>query len=439
MSELDGREGSLRRLGIRVAVVVVVVTALLGAACGKDAAGPAADKPAEVKADLARDQVPADQSAAAVTATDGLAADLYRTLATGDKNLVFSPYSVEIALAMTRNGAKGETRAQMDKVLRADAALDRSLNALDAALASRNGDRSTAERKGSVSLENANALWGQVGFPFDPVFLAELARDYGAGMQTVDYAKDAEAARMSINNWAAARTHDKIKDLLPSGVLDSLTRLVLGNAVYFKAPWETKFDAATPKPFTKTDGSVISVPTMRVAGHTFTGRYGEGAGWKAGEIPYLGGELSMVVVVPDDLKAFEASLDGATLAGVIAGLHDSLTNAQMPKFTFRTSVQLQDQLGALGMPLAFGRDADFSGMDGRKDLFVKAVVHQAFIAVDEEGTEAAAATAVVAELKSLRVGKVLVADRPFLFVITDNKTGTPLFLGRVTDPSVSGS
>ena len=429
------RSGRGPRASLRAGAVFTAV-GLLAVACGKDVGLNSSANAAEVKADISRDQIGADQSAAAVTATNALAADLYRKLATGDANLVFSPYSIEIALAMTRNGAKGETRTQMDKVTHADAGdLNRSLNALDAVLSSRNGERGTAGRQGKVVLENANALWGQQDFTFEQVFLAELARDYGAGMQVVDYKKNAEAARVLINNWAAARTHDKIKDLIPEGVLDSLTRLVLSNAIYFKAPWAEKYEALGDKAFTKVDGSTVSVPTM-TGGEG--GSYGEGSGWKAASLPYLGNEMSMVVIEPDDLKSFEATLDGPKLAGIVSGLHDHLINAQLPKFTFRRSVSLEDQLSALGMPLAFSDQADFSGISTQQRLQIAAVIHQAFIAVDEEGTEAAAATAVVIRAVSAPVGKTIVVDRPFLFAIKDNQTGAVLFLGRVTDPLATG-
>ncbi|MFI5053828.1 MAG: serpin family protein [Acidimicrobiia bacterium] len=431
MTQTKGPTRGVRRLVIRAAPVVVGA-GLLAVACGSDTGVSGA----LVNANVARDQVPADQATAAAVASNALAADLYRTLAATDGNLVFSPYSIELALAMTRNGANGETRAQMGKVLHADADdLNRSLNALDAALAGRNGEKGSNARKGTVALENANALWGQKDSTFKRAFLAELARDYGAGMQIADYKKDPEAARQLINDWAAARTHDKITNLIGPGVLDHTTRLVLTNAIYFKAPWAEKYASRGDKPFTKADGSMVSVPTMD-GGEG--GSYGEGPGWKAAALPYLGNELSMVVIVPDDLKSFEGSLDGATLAAITGGLHDFLIGARLPKFTFRTRVSLKDQLSALGMPLAFSDGADFSGISTEEKLQIAAVVHQAFIAVDEEGTEAAAATAVVGRTLSRRMGKALLVDRPFLFAIRDNQTGAVLFLGRVTDPASKG-
>ena len=358
---------------------------------------------------------------------------MYRRLASVDgNNLIFSPYSIEIALAMTLTERRA-SRAQMDQVLHAVAGdeLDRSLNARPGIGVARGGE-SSGERKGDVSLAFANALWGQKGFGFEQPFLALLATDYGAGMKIVDYKTDFEGARKQINTWASDRTNAKIIDLLAPGSLDTMTRPVLTNAVYFKAPWVEKFDPLGDRPFRKFDGSTPSVPTMS-GGEG--GKYGEGPGWKAAELRYLGDELSMVVIVPDDLQSFEASLDGPTLASITGGLKEQLVSAQLPKFTFRTSVPLKPQLSAMGMPLAFSDGADFSAMSTTEQLLIDDVYHQAFIAVDEEGTEAAAATAVVITALSAMMGKSLVADKPFLFAIRDKATGAILFLGRVTDPA----
>ena len=429
-----------RRRARRLAAVAVAA-ALVAGACGQKAPESSPSSPssppssvAAVKAALARRQVGAGEADGAARSTDALAVDLYRRLATRDGNLVFSPYSIEIALGMTRNGAKGETRTQMDAVLHADKGdLDQGLNALEAALASRTGAKDVGERSGTIALDTANALWTQQGLPFQPAFLDALARDYDAGVQTVDYRADPEAARQVINDWVEQRTHDKITDLIPAGQIDTLTRFVLTNAVYFKAPWAVKFGAKGNQPFTTGGGAPVSVPTM--AGGS-GGTYGEGDGWQAARLHYLGNELSMVVVVPEDLASFEATFDDAVLTAILGGLGDPLLSAQLPRFTFRTSVSLKEQLAALGMPLAFTGDADFSGITTAEQLHIGAVLHQAFIAVDEEGTEAAAATAVVGRAGSARPeGKALVVDRPFLFAIVDDATGAVLFLGRVTDPS----
>ncbi len=397
---------------------------------------------AEVRSDAPRATTSGATAAPAVAGVNGLAADLYALLATTPGNLVFSPYSVEVALAMARNGAVGETRTQMDTVLRAGAGseLDQALNVLDQELARRSAHHDDGGgRKGDVSVEAANALFGQKDTEFEDVFLDSLATYYGAGMRVVDYKRAAEAARQDINTWAEEETNGKIVDLLPEGSIDSLTRLVVANAIYFKAPWMKRFEPLGPRPFATGVGTTISADAMHVSSPG--GAYRSGPGWELGEIPYLGGELSMVVVVPDDLAAFEAQLDGATLDAILSSTDTDtdtggvLTSLQMPKFTFRTAVDLGTQLAALGMPLAFTDGADFSGITQAEVLRIDEVAHQAFIAVDEEGTEAAAATAVKFEAVGAPIGGDLVVDKPFLFAVRDNATGTILFLGRVTDPT----
>jgi serine protease inhibitor len=425
-------EPFLTRRAVLQAFVVGIAGAALATACGRGAA-------VSVVADVSRAE-PAAGTAAAVKAIDQLAADLYTRLAVADPgNLIFSPYSIEVALAMTRNGAVGLTRTQMDHVLHTVAGdeLDNSFNALDRAMTSRSGARESEKRKGDVALDVANALWAQKDFAFEQPFLNALGKNYGAGVNIVDYKEDAAGAQKTINQWVSDRTHEKIADLIPDGVLDAMSRLVLTNAMYLKAPWLTVFAKQGDLPFHKPGGSTVRVPTM-IGGSE--GKYGEGDGWQAAAIPYLGNELSMVVIVPDDLSTFEKGLDGDRLASITAAIQDDVESVQMPLFTYRSKFSLNEQLAALGMPLAFRDDADFSAMTTSDQLKIAAVIHQGFLAVDEEGTEAAAATAVVMELTSGRVmptAKKLIADKPFLFVIRDVPTGVTLFLGRVTDPAAT--
>jgi serpin B len=420
---------ALSRRAVLQGLALGVAGAVVASACGKAAT-------TSIVADITRADVPADEAKRAAAAIDALATELYTRLsAIDDGNLVFSPYSIEIALAMTRNGAAGETRAQMDRVLHAGSGdeLDRSLNALDRALASRNGHRKDDKRDGDVAVDVANALWGQKDFAFEQAFLNALGKSYGAGMNVVDYKADAKGAQKEINDWVSGRTHAKITDLIPDGVLNDLTRLVLTNAMYFKAPWLHAFGKVGDRPFRILDGSQVSVPTM-IGGEG--GTYGEGSGWQAAEVPYLGRELSMIVIVPDDLAAFERDLTGDKLPSITNDVKDQLDSIQMPLFTFRSKFALADHLVALGMPLPFADQADFSLMTKTAPVKIAAVLHQGFIAVDEEGTEAAAATAVVIEEVSgtMPAGEKLVVDKPFLFVIRDVPTGATLFLGRVTDP-----
>lgn len=412
------------------AVVAAVALGVIVSACG----GPAAAQ--EVRSDAARAGADAAATADARAALDAFSADLYKVLARADGNLVLSPYSVAVALGMTRAGAVGETASQMDKVLHAALAKDlgAGFNAIDQALAKRPGTYPMGDRSLEVQLATANRLWGQKDLAFERAFLDTLASRYGAGMRIVDYKTEHEAARRAINDWVADRTHDRIKDLIPEGVIDDRTRLVLTNAVYLKAPWQLPFGAAVPGTFHRADGSDVQAPLMGLRDSL---AYGAGDGYRAVRLPYVGG-LSMVVLVPDagKLGAFERGLDGAALRRIVGGLRPTHVILSMPKFTFRSQAQLAAALSEMGMPLAFADRADLSRITKQEHLEIAAVAHQAFIAVDENGTEAAAATGVVARVTSALVGQIeLRIDRPFLFLIQDDETGAVLFLGRVLDPT----
>ncbi|MCA9821525.1 MAG: serpin family protein, partial [Dehalococcoidia bacterium] len=318
-----------------------------------------------LKSDIAR--APADSAAieSSATALDGFAADLYDQLSTEDGNLVFSPYSAAIALAMTRAGAAGETLTQMSDVLHADEAgdLDAGLNAIDQALAKRPGEYQWADKKVMLELATANQLFGQVDYPFDDVFLDRLASQYGAGMLLVDYTKR-QAARESINNWVSDQTRRRIPELIAEGVLTKGTRLVLTNAIYLKAPWKTRFGADFTKeePFMRLDGSTVQAQMMH---QSLQFRYAKGEGFQAVELPYIDGSLAMLVVVPDagNFEGVEANFDADALATTVAALKPEQVELGFPKFTFRTQARLKDALIAMGMPIAFDRDlADFSGM-----------------------------------------------------------------------------
>ena len=246
---------------------------------------------------------------------------------------------------------------------------------------------------------------------------------------------NAEGARLDVNAWVSERTEGRIPELLPPGVVDELTRLVLVNAIYLKAAWLAPFDekATAPGAFKRLDGSTIDVPTMH---DTLGLRYAEGDGWQAVELPYVGRQLAMLVVVPDDLASFEAGLDGAALDTIVGALEDERVALSLPRFGIESKLTLKDVLSAMGMPLAFDPTAaDFSGITSVDDLYISAVIHQANIDVDEEGTEAAAATAVVVSTTSLPPPPIpMNVDRPFLFALRDLETGAILFLGRVVEP-----
>jgi serpin B len=391
--------------------------------------------------DVARLATTRDDAVAAAAAVNAFGLDLYRAMAAGTGNAVVSPASIALALAMARAGARGETAAQMDAVLRRFGADELAAwpAALGEALAERSGtfrDASGADLE--VALRIANAPFAQRDLPLEAAYLEALGARFGAGLRLVDYVAATEEARRTINAWVGEQTEQRIPELLVPGILSPDTRLTLVNAIYLKAPLLTPFDEGTtaPAPFTRLDGSTVDVPMMASSGEL---RYAAGDGWQAVELPYLGRQLAMTVVVPDDLAAFEAGLDAPGLASIIGALAAQPVRLWLPRFGIETTASLADALRALGMPLAFDPDrADFSGITGSPDLFISDVVHQANIDVDEEGTEAAAATGVVMDLRAAALDPVTVrADRPFLFALRDVPTGAVLFLGRVTDPSIA--
>jgi serpin B len=292
-------------------------------------------------------------------------------------------------------------------------------------------------------LNVANSLWGQDGFAFEQPFLDVLARNYAAGMRLVDYQKDAEAARREINDWVSGSTEQRIKDIIPPGALDALTRLVLANAVYFKAAWQEPFDKHLTQPdmFHRLDGG--SVPVDMMSQSTRLDAM-QGDGYRAVEMPYAGGQLSMLVLLPDEgrFSDVETRVGAELLSETVAALQPMEVDLTLPKFKMEWSSELSKGLGALGMTDAFVPSrADFSGIDGARDLYISLILHKAFVSVDEKGTEAAAATVVVVEASSMPVNPVepmqFKVDRPFLFLIRDNPTGTILFVGRVMNPAVS--
>ena len=382
---------------------------------------------------------PGDATAAG-KAVNAFGLDLYARLvaADPDANLVFSPASIGLALAMARAGARGATADEMDAVMHdlgSDAsagwvaALDQSLNSKTATF----GDAAGQDQE--VILRSVNAPFAQRGYPLEDAYLAALAERFGAGLRLVDFIGDPEASRGAINGWVSEQTEERIPELLARDTVDADTRLVLVNAIYLKAAWQYAFgeDATAPAPFTLPDGTATDVDMMRVAAGF---PYASGSGWRAIELPYVGGTLSMLVIVPDDLAAFEGSLDAAALNDITGSLAWQEVRLGLPEFGTETQVGLGDVLGALGMPTAFDAGAaDFSGMTVADRLFIGAVVHQANIDVDEKGTEAAAAPAVTMRATGAPAEPIeLTVDRPFIFALRDLDTGAILFLGRITQP-----
>jgi serpin B len=376
-----------------------------------------------------------------VTGNTAFAFDLYKAVRTLEGNIVYSPYSISLAFAMAYGGAKGDTAAQMAETLQYTLPGEQfhpAFNALDLDLTGRPAEAAGVEEKERFQLNIANSLWGQDGWPFLPEYLDLLAINYGAGMRLVDFKNDPEGARLQINDWIADQTRNRIKDIIPPGVLDTMTRLVLVNAIYFKATWEYEFEAnyTADRQFSLLNGDIVSVPTMQI-GHPKNLSYAAGDGWQAVTLPYKGGLTEMVILVPDNgnFEAFESGLTAEEYEQILAAMELQDVIFSMPKFSFETRYGLKGILAGMGLQAAFDPNAaDFSGIDGRRDLYIADAIHKAFIAVDEKGTEAAVATAVVMLEASLPQGVVLTIDRPFFYVIRDVPTGTILFMGRVVDP-----
>jgi serpin B len=393
------------------------------------------------KSDKPRDVTPSVSSPDQATLgsdNQAFAFDLYRVLRAQEGNLFLSPYSISVALAMTYAGANGSTARQIADALHFElepSTLHAAFNAADLELAMRGG---TAKGKDNqpFRLHIVNQTWGQKGFRFLPTFLDTLAESYGAGLFLLDFSADPERARTTINDWVSQQTEKRIQDLIRRGLITGDTQLVLTNAIYFNAAWHLPFDAANTK-----DGSFLTPSggvNVKMMHQTGALRYTEGNGYQAVELPYDEEAITFVAILPaaGRFEEIESAIDEAYLQDVVTGLSERSTTVTLPRFEYESPIDLGGPLKTLGMLDAFqAGDADFSGIDGARDLFVQAVVHKAFIAVDEAGTEAAAATAVIIGKVSAPEPAAITLDRPFLFAIIDRPTGQILFLGRVVDPS----
>lgn len=370
-----------------------------------------------------------------VAGNDAFAFDMEHLIAAEGGNAFFSPFSMSGALAMTYAGAAGDTATQMRDALHVGLS-DEDFHPLFGALM-KDLDQ---DKRAPYQLDIANRLFGQNGFDWNADFVELTDTDYLAPMEAVEFGADPNGARTHINDWVAGETHDRIKDLFAPGTITSDTALVLANAIYFKGSWEYAFDPAEtkPVPFTLLSGDAVQVPMMSIFGQALAHTTIEGA--RIVELPYRGGDLAMDLIVPDDpagLLAVEAALNGDTYRAAIDQLSPSEVTVRMPKVELTWTRSLGADLQALGMTDAFDPSlADFSGMMDGAALSIDVVVHKAFVSIDEEGTEAAAATGVAATTVSVSPEPIVImADRPYLFVIRDLLTGSVLFIGRIEDPS----
>lgn len=383
---------------------------------------------------LARAVAPEDEKVAdrkAVTAAQAaLALDLLARLP-AKGNLFFSPESISTVLGMTALGAKGKTSAAFEKVLHVPSRL--GIERFHAA----HGARPAEEGEGFV-FHSANRLFAQRGFRFDPAFEGSVARVYGGGVEALDFKADANGAREAINAWGAKETMGKIPELLPPGVPSAASRLVLANAVYFKATWEDPFEASSTEdgPFLVAADQRVTAKFMRTAGPR---DYVEDERCQLVALPYTSKRFEAVFLLPrGDVGAFAESLTTEKLDVLRAGAKSTLVSVAIPRIHFEWGKDLAPELGALGLDVAFGPEADFSGIAASpsEPFHLGAVIHRAIVALDEEGTEAAAATAVEVAVGAMRPKGVLFeANRPFLFLIRDRRSGAILFLGRVADPT----
>lgn len=374
-----------------------------------------------------------------VDANNRFAFELYAQFSeqSKERNIFYSPYSILVALTMTYEGARGQTAEEMQSVLH----IPEHADARRPNFASIYNDINKEGK--AYKLSTANALWAQKDYKFLEEYTNSIEKYFGGRVTNLDFEGASEKSRQTINKWIEDKTNKKIKDLIPPGLLSAYTRLVLTNAIYFKGTWVRQFDKKETQDddFTMSSGNTMKVPMMRLTGNDAKFNYAENDELQILEMFYDGEDLSMLIILPkgNDLAGIEESLSLETLSAWQDMLHEQRVDVFIPKFTFETKYLMKKTLTEMGMLTAFGSTADFSGMDGTKELFIQDVIHQAFVEVNEQGTEAAAATAVIMECTSaIRSIPVFRADHPFIFIIQETGTGNILFLGRVCDPRAAG-
>jgi serpin B len=382
--------------------------------------------------------VSADDAAALADGNRAFAFDLYRQLAKPGQNLFFSPFSISTALAMTYPGAVGRTKTELGDTLRfslPEPALHAAFNGAALALQGRAEDVAQDGSGTGFELRTVNQAFGQRGYPFLDEYLDVLAQNYGSGLISVDFA-ESEATRASINGWVEDQTEERVKDLLPPDALSADTRLVLTNAIYFKASWASPFKVEDT--VDATFHSAAGERTVPMMSQQMVAQFAEGEGYQAVELPYVSAAVRMLFILPSDgqFEAFTSTLDDAVLSQIRAQLGESDVTLGLPRFSFESESPLKEPLQGLGMSLPFQPGAaDFSGIaGGGEPLWIDEVYHKAFVGVDEEGTEAAASTAVVISTDSAKPVVSVTFDRPFVICLYDQPTGQILFLGQLSDP-----
>jgi serpin B len=386
--------------------------------------------------DAARDSSPdvSDDEIASLTAGNNeFATDVFKKSADSTGNIVFSPYSLSITLAMTWGGARNQTETDMSNTL--NFPFDRTklhavFNAVDLALKSRS-------QTDSFDLHIVNQLWGEKTKTFETDYLKLIKVNYGAGLNLLDFINMPDSSRIVINDWVSENTYGKISDLLPTGSITVNTRLVLTNAIYFNAIWADTFkkEDTTTRGFMRLSGDTVNAKFMSRKGSY---KYDSTEDCQIIEMPYKGGRTSMIIILPaaGKMQTVESGLSNDYLNSLYSSMSSVDVMLILPKFKFATgSISFGDILASLGMSIAFGDYADFSGIDGGTDLAISDVLQKAYISIDERGTEAAVSTAVMLIDSAAIPENYFVADRPFIFLIRDIPTNTILFMGKLIDPT----
>ena len=435
-------------------IAVIFLTLLLNTACVPVEQPAVEEKPTQdngkstdaafAQSNLAREtepQIDPDKLNSLVNGNTEFAFSFYDQIRQDEGNIIFSPISLSLALSMTLTGAETSTEQGMLQALRFSLPEEDVHTAFNALLLAIEASQELTPRDSegnNFQLNIANSIWGQAGYDINETFLNTIAQNYGAGIYSIDYASNPEFARNAINDWVEEETEDKIKDLIPEDAINTLTRLVLANAIYFNGSWLHPFYEmdTTQEPFTLLDESEKLVEMMKLSGQNLA--YNQGEDYQAVDLLYLSSDFAMTILLPDTatFSDFESDLDTQKLSLIFDEMQSEPVNLHMPRFDFITATDAKEPLVTMGMAEAFDSVlADFSGINEADDLYITDVLHKASITVDETGTEAAAATAVIVGLKAMPSEPIsMIIDRPFLFLIRHIPTGSILFMGRVTQP-----